>query len=78
MDKEITFVKAASEILKLRKEFPEELNDDLIRKYLERNSFESEKEKLNAIKAANYALKIKSKEALTDKKIIQKVLEALK
>ncbi|MEM4181622.1 MAG: hypothetical protein QXX68_00500 [Candidatus Pacearchaeota archaeon] len=78
MEKEIIVVSAASEILKLKKDFPEELDDDLIRKYLERSSFKNEKEKLNAIKAANYTLKIKSKEALTDKKIIQKVLETLK
>lgn len=77
MNKKIIFVKAASEILKLKEQFPHLLDDELIKLYIEKTKFKNVEEKINAIRASDFALKIKAKEKLTDKKIIQKVLDSL-
>ncbi|MEM4605732.1 MAG: hypothetical protein QW103_01705 [Candidatus Pacearchaeota archaeon] len=45
---------------------------------MEKNKFENDKNKLEAIKEANLALKIRKQEKLTNRKIAQKVLDLLK
>ncbi|GEM_PF-4809037 len=77
MKKEVLYVKSTFEVLKLKREHPEKIDDELLRILLKNPSFK-EKEKIEVIKAANMALKIKEKEKLTDKKIAQKVLDNLK
>lgn len=73
--KKILWVKAANEVLSIKKEHKNSLDEEILRLYLEKNIFKNKEEKIISLRAANLALKFK-RDNLSDKEVIQKVLDS--
>lgn len=73
--KKIFFVKVASDILKIKKEKPFLLDEEIIREFLTKTNFSSKKDKLESLKVADFVLKLK-REKKSDKEVIQEILNS--
>ncbi len=75
--RDLVVINAVTEILELKKNRPSELDETIIKAYLENNKnlLKTEKEMILAIKSVNLALKIKKENSKkTTKEIAQQIL----